>query len=138
MAIENFLGMLLALGAIIFVFALAMYIYSALVLMTIANKTKTENAWLAWIPIANIYLMTQVAGVSGWFTLLLLAGIIPILGMLVVLVFMIWLWWKIAEARNRPGWWGILMLVPIVGWVLMGMLAWGEASTAGKTVSKKK
>lgn len=121
------LGNLLAFGAAIFVFVLVMYIYTALVLMTIAKKTKTDNAWLALIPIANVYLMTQVAGVSGWFTLLLLAGIIPIVGMLVILVLFVWLWWKIAEARHRPGWWGILMLIPVIGWIIMGMLAWGEA-----------
>ncbi len=36
-------------------------------------------------------------------------------------------WWKIAEVRNRPGWWGILIIfVPIVNLVLMGMLAWSD------------
>ena len=134
----GFLGMLLAIGAMFFVLFLVIYVYTALVLMTIAKKTKTDNAWLAWIPVANIYLMTQVAGVSGWLTLLILAGIIPIVGALVLLVFMIWLWWKIAEARNRPGWWGILMLIPIVGWILMGILAWGEASGTVTKVSKGK
>ncbi len=103
------------------------WIYMALALMAIAKKTKTPNAWLAWIPIANFYLMTQIGGISGWWTLLLLAGFIPLVGSLVLAVFSIYLWWKIAEARHRPGWWGILTIIPIVNFIIMGMLAWSEA-----------
>lgn len=121
---------LLALGAFAFMFVMlflvALYVYAALALMAIAKRTKTENAWLAWIPIANIYLMTQVAEVSGWFTLLVLAGFVPILGSLVIAIFTIWLWWKVAEIRHRPGWWGILMIVPIANLIVMGILAWSK------------
>ncbi len=121
---------LLALGAAMMVFFLllfvAVYVYMALALMTIAKRTKTENAWLAWIPIANFYLMTQIAGVSGLVTLVLLAGIIPFIGPLVIAGVVAWLWWKIAEERRRPGYWGILMLIPIVNFVLVGILAWGK------------
>ena len=126
----NFMTGLLYLGAsmLVFVFLLlfAVYIYTALALMTIAKKTKTKNAWLAWIPIANIYLLTQIAGISGWYTLIILAAIVPFIGSLVVAVFTIWLWWQVAEVRHRPGWWGILMIIPIVNLVVMGILAWAK------------
>lgn len=36
---------------IYWVFAIAAYVYFAVVLQTIAKKTNTENAWFAWIPI---------------------------------------------------------------------------------------
>lgn len=121
------LGFFLALGAILFIILIAFYIYYALVLMTIAKKTKTPNAWLAWIPIANVYLMTQIGGVPGWVTLAVLLPIIPILGSLAFAAVFVWLWWKIAEARGRPGWWGVLIgLVPIANVIFMGMLAWSE------------
>src|SRR5436305_12353448 len=42
------------------VFAAAFYVYMALALQTIADKTKTENSWLAWIAIANIVRMLNV------------------------------------------------------------------------------
>src|SRR5215467_850832 len=35
-------------------FVLAIYIYMAICLQTIAKKTNVQNPWLAWIPIANI------------------------------------------------------------------------------------
>lgn len=109
---------------IFFIVAIAVYIYMALALMTIAKKTKTPRPWLAWIPIANFYLMTQIAGVSGLVTLVLLASFIPYIGGLIIAGVSAWLWWRIAEERHRPGWWGILTIIPIVNLVIMGMLAW--------------
>lgn len=103
---------------------IAVYIFFALALMSIANKTKTKNAWLAWIPIANIYLMTQIAKLNGLWTLAILVSFIPILGSLVFMGVSVWWWWRIAERRNRPGWWGILMLIPIVNLIIVGLLAW--------------
>lgn len=43
------------------VFGVAAYVYVALALSTIATKTNTENGWLAWIPIANLILMFNIA-----------------------------------------------------------------------------
>jgi len=94
--------------------------------MTIAKKTKTENAWFAWIPILNIYLMTQIAGVSGWITAAFLLVIIPFIGGLVVMALTVWLWWKIAERLKLPEWYGILMIIPIVNFVILGIMAWGK------------
>ena len=44
---------------------LAFYVYIALALQTIAKKTGTANDWLAWIPIANLILMLNVAKKPG-------------------------------------------------------------------------
>jgi hypothetical protein len=118
------LGTGVIVGAIILL--LAIYIYSAFALMTIANRRGTPNGWLAFIPIANVYLVTQIGKQSGWWTLGLLAAIIPVLGGLAVLALMIFLYWKLAEACKRPGWWGILLVVPIVNLIMIGILAWGK------------
>jgi hypothetical protein len=123
------IGSVLAFGALFFVvaiFALAFYIYAAFALMTIAKRTNTEPAWLAWIPFANLYLVTKIGGVPWWTLLLLLLGVIPILGQLLSVGLGIWWWWKVAEARHKPGWWGILMVIPGVNLVMLGVLAWGE------------
>lgn len=112
--------------AFIGVAILALYIYFAIALMAIAKKTKTENGWLAFIPIANIYLMTKMAKVSPWLTLIVIAGIIPVIGSIVMTVLFVYLFWKIAEAIGKPGWWGILMILPIVNLVIVGIMAWGK------------
>lgn len=111
---------------IILLVFIAIYVYSAIVLMTIAKKTKTKNGWLAWIPIANIYLMTQIAKVPWWYMLAFLLGIIPIIGFLIILVVHTFLWWKICEARGKPGWLSLLMFIPLVNLVIMGVVAWKD------------
>ncbi|MGE5326353.1 MAG: DUF5684 domain-containing protein [Deltaproteobacteria bacterium] len=110
------------LGAFMMVFlviGLALYIYIALAIQTIAKKTNTENAWLAWIPIINIILMLNIAKKPIWWIVLFL---IP----LVNIVFMILVWMAIAEARGKPNWWGILMIVPVVSLIVPGYLAWSD------------
>ena len=111
-----------AMGAFLFVFlliGLAFYVYFALALSTIAKKTNTENPWLAWIPIANIVLMLNIAKKPIWWIILCL---IPV----VSLVIMIIVWMAIAEARGKPNWWGILLIVPVVGLIVPGYLAWAD------------
>ena len=115
-------------GFLIFfiILVIAAYIYASLALMAIAKRTKTRHAWLAWIPIANMYLMAKIGRQSGWLVFGFLLAFIPIIGIFIGLALSVYLWWKIAEQRNRPGWFGILMLIPIVNFVLMGILAWSK------------
>jgi hypothetical protein len=87
--------------------------------MTIAAKTNTPNGWLAWIPIANIILMLNIARKPIWWIVLFL---IP----LVNIVMIILVWMGVAEARNKPSWWGILIIVPIVNLIVPGYLAWSD------------
>ncbi len=110
---------------ILFIVA-AVYVYFALAIIKIAQRMKIPNGWFAWIPFLNIYLLTQLAGVSGWWTLAFLLGGIPYIGPLFSIPISLWIWWKIAQHRGRPGWWGILMIVPFLNFVILGILAWGK------------
>jgi len=101
------------------VFGLAMYVYIALALQTIATKTGTANEWLAWIPIANIFLILSIAKKPMWWFLLFL---IPLVNVVIAIM----LWMAVAEARGKPNWWGILMIVPVANLVVPGYLAWGD------------
>jgi hypothetical protein len=108
------------------IFVLIIYLYTAIAQFYIAKKTKTDNAWLAFIPIANVYLLTQMAGVSGWWTLIVLASVIPFIGSLAVLVAGIWMFWKVAEEIGKEGWTSILLIMPIVNLVVLGYYAWSK------------
>jgi len=103
----------------ILVFAVAAYVYIALALQTIAQKTNTENPWLAWIPIVNIVLLLNIAKKPLWWFLLFLI-------LLVNIVISVIVWMGVAEARNKPNWWGILVIVPVVGLIVPGYLAWSD------------
>lgn len=101
------------------IFALAMYVYVALALQTIAQKTNTENGWWAWIPIINIVLMLNIAKKPVWWIILCL---IPIVNIVIIVI----VWMAIAEARGKPSWWGILFIVPAVQLIVPGYLAWAD------------
>jgi len=95
------------------------YVYVALALQTIANKTNTANSWLAWIPIANLILMLNIAKKPIWWIVLFLIPIVNI-----VIAVMVWM--GVAEARGKPSWWGILTIIPIANLVVPGVLAWSD------------
>ncbi len=91
----------------------------SLALQTIADKTKTENSWLAWIPIANLVLMLNIAKKPMWWFILFLVPIVNI-----VIAIMVWM--AVAEARGKPSWWGILTIVPVANLIVPGVLAWSD------------
>ncbi len=95
------------------------YVYVSLALQTIAQKTNTANGWLAWIPIANIILMLNVAKKPIWWIILFLIPIVNI-------VMAILVWMGVAVARGKPNWWGILIIVPLVNLIVPGYLAWSD------------
>jgi len=108
-------------GFLIFwlILSVAGYIYVSMALMTIAQKTNTENGWFAWIPILNIILMLNIANKPIWWIILLL---IPFVNIVVGIL----IWMAIAEARNKPSWWGVMLIVPVMNIIMPGYLAWSD------------
>ena len=102
-------------GLYFFIF-LAMYAYMGLTLQTIASKTGTTDPWLAWIQVANVYLMCKIAKRPTWWVVLCF---IPFVNVIISVI----LWMGIAEARQKPAWLGVLMLVPIANIIVPGHLA---------------
>ena len=117
-------GIMAALAWGTWVLSIAMYVYVSFCLQTIARKTDTEHGWLAWIPIANMYLMCKIAERPGWW---LIFFFIPIANV----VFMVIVWMGIVEARDKNKWLGLLMIVPLANLVFLGILAFaGEGTRA--------
>ncbi len=104
---------------VMFLIVVAVYCYFAICLQTMARKTGTPNGWLAWIPIANIYIMCKVGGKPGWWLILFFLPFISI-------VFAILVWIGIAEARGKPSWLGILIIIPIANLIIPGYLAFSD------------
>ncbi len=101
------------------IFVAILYIYFAVCLMKIAQKTKTENGWFAWIPILNIVLMLQIAQKPVWWLILLL---IPLVNIIILII----VWMAIAEKRGKPSWWGVMMIIPIMNLIAPGYLAFSD------------
>jgi len=105
-------------GGVMLIVWLAIYVYYALAFMTIASRTGTENAWMAWVPILNLWLMVQIGEKEAWWIILFF---IPVLNLVAAIVVTM----AIAERVDKPSWWGILIIVPVVNLIVPGYLAWG-------------
>lgn len=132
-AVAGIVAFVLAFLAIFVVLAIAVYVYSSLAWMTIARRTKTEPTWLAWIPVANLYLQSKIARMHWWPLLLIIATLIPVIGALAsiaLLVFTVSWKWKSFQRLQRPGWWALFLIIPVIGWIiyliLLGVVAWGK------------
>ncbi len=133
---ESGTGEILVFGGILLialVIGLAVYLYVAFALMTLAKKMKIERPWLAFIPVANLYLMSKMAKMHWWPVILtvgtLFSEISEFFTFALTIFAVIWMW-KIFEEFKKPGWWAILMPIPflsIIYWVLLGMTAWGKS-----------
>ncbi len=95
------------------------YIIETVPVYVIARKSGHEYAWLAFIPIANLWLLCDMADMEVWFIVLLL---VPYLN----IIFLGFIWWRIAENTNKPGWIGLLMLVPLLNLLVGYYLAFVE------------
>jgi len=138
-SIAALMAWILPMMGILSIIGLALYIYMALALYAVAKKTNTPNAWMAWVPIANIVLTWQVSKTPVWaliVVLCLVLGAIPILGTIIAMASaaaMIFMWWKICERLGYPTWWSIMQLIFPVWIVMVGIIAWGKKGSTTTT-----
>jgi tetratricopeptide (TPR) repeat protein len=133
-------------GMLAVILPLVIYLFYAVMLFLIAKKTATGLPWLAFIPIANVVLMVQIAGKPLWWLALIIvlpivaAGVTPLGavdptdGILVLalsalcglasVVAYLFVCLGIASARGKSALWGILMFIPCtspIGWAYLGL-----------------
>jgi len=93
------------------------YAFCSFALMKIADKTGVPNSWLAWIPVASLWVMCRAAGKPGWWLLLFFVPIVN-----VVVAFMI-IFGMPAEL-GKTSLLGLLIFVPVIGiFLYYGILA---------------
>lgn len=113
----------------ILIFTSIYYIYMAICLLKIAKKTRTPDAWFAWVPILNFFLMTNIAKKPGWWVLLFF---IPFINLIIGIL----VWMEISKAVGKPEWLGILMIITPINFIIPGYLAFSKSqnSNQGPTV----
>jgi len=122
------LGALIAVAIFLAIFlAIGLYVYFAIVWMTIAKKMKYKHPWLAWIPFANVAMILQIGGFHwAWIFL----ALVPIVGWIALFVLFIIANWRIFEKRKHPGWLSLSLVIPKVGGLLymiaIGFVAWSK------------
>ena len=106
-------------GLGILALVLLFYVYLALCLQKIAEKTNTDNAWWAWIPILNVLLLLRIADKPLWWILQL---VIPLVNFIIAIL----VWVAVCQARGKSPWLVVGMLVPGVNLVVLGYLGFSE------------
>jgi len=85
---------------------------------------------LSWIPFFGPLIIAFRASKMHWWPWLLLIGvIIPYIGLLFFIVFLIFniIWrWRLFEAVRKPGWLAIFTIIPIVDLIIIGIVAWSK------------
>lgn len=104
----------IGIGAIIF--GLIIYLFVGFCLYKIFQKAGVENAWGAFIPIYNYYLLTEVVKVPWWWTILCC---IPYLNFLVF----IYLFYRLSKFFGKD-WVYVILIFLVIGYPL---LAFGDA-----------
>jgi len=124
---------LIMLAVLIWVLAITLWIYISCAFKAIAKRTGQRYANLAWLPgIGPLVITYRNSGMHWWPFVLLALTVVPLLGSIAGLIFSICfiVWsYKLFQSLGRPGWWAILIFVPVVNlvwFILVGVAAWGQ------------
>ena len=93
---------------------LGIYVFFCFCLKKICEKVGRDPGFLIGIPIVQLLPLLEIAGLPTWHIVLFF---IPLVGA----IYQFFFWWKIAEARGKPGAMGLL--VPLCAPVGLPFLA---------------
>jgi len=119
--VAMFLGGFMLVAGIV---GVVLYLFFAFCLFKIGNKLGVEMAWLAFIPIVQVWVFVASAGKPWWWILLLF---IPLVNLFIG----IYLWMCIAENLGKSKWLGILMILPLINLVMLAIFAFSKSEGAG-------
>lgn len=107
-------------GAILVVI-LTLWLYPSLCLYIIAKKTKTQLAWMAWVPILRGFTFCRLVDVSlwNWSGVLLIFPFVPVIAV-------VFIWFNLPRIPPKLGINNssrFHMLIPIVNYLFLGYLA---------------
>jgi hypothetical protein len=104
--------------------AIGIMIFYAVCLQHLAERTGTDGEWMAWVPLAHIYLAIRVGGCPGWWLLLYFVPLVSVIINILV-------WVGIARARDKSAWLGVVAsIVPIANVFVIWHLAFGKDKQA--------
>lgn len=115
-------GALAAIGTVYWIVILIIHVYMAICLQKMAKRLNIANDWIAWIPVANLFLMIMIAGKPLWWFLLML---IPFVNIVILII----VWMKMAARLGHPSWMGILTIIPLANLILPAYLAFAQGTT---------
>ncbi|MBI4272466.1 DUF2330 domain-containing protein [Candidatus Uhrbacteria bacterium] len=102
-----------------FLFLIVLYVYISSALFSLARKLNTRRSWIAWIPVANIYLFVAMAKKRWWWFIWLCVA--PIIAIVSLAIFEEPPYDFFSdEAIDIVLWYSLYVLfVSVVGWFLL-------------------
>jgi hypothetical protein len=105
--------------------ALLLYLFHCYCCMLICRKTGNPPGILVWLPVLQVFPLLRAAGMSGWWFLGFCVPILNIVGQV--------LWClKIAKARGKSVWAGVLLLLPVISLFAFLYLAFSNGAAPKK------
>ncbi len=102
------------------------YLFACWCLWRMAKNFATGDEWMAWVPLANLFILFRIARRPAWGVLLLLMPLVNIV--VIAIVFM-----RIAERCNLSPLYGMLLFIP-----LFNLLFLYELSSASHVTRTKR
>ncbi len=102
-------------------FTLFSYLFGSYCFYKIYEKLGEENAWFAWVPILNNWIMYKVGGQSPWWVVGLF---IPVVNF-VALIFLLIAFVEVIKKLGKNPWLILLLIVPLVNFVILYNFAFG-------------
>lgn len=103
------------------------YVFMALAYQSIFRKSGYKRPWFAWIPILNLVPILELGKFHWAWIFLSIGAFIPIIGffaMMVLAVISIIAHWRIFQNAGYAGALSLLLMIPIVNYILLGIVAW--------------
>jgi hypothetical protein len=113
---------------------LLVIVYIVVIVFEIAALWKVfvkagRPGWAAIIPIYNVYVLLKVIGRPGWWLLLFLLGIIPLVGWIVLVVIGIIIGQDLAKSFSKSSGFGVGLW--LLSFIFVPILGFGQAQYAG-------
>ena len=102
---------------------LLLYLFYSYCCLLICRKTGHPPGILVWLPFFKLFPMLRAAGMSGWW---FLAFLVPVLNLVPLMLWPL----KIAKARGKSVWVGVLLLLPGINLFAFLYLAFSNSAAA--------
>lgn len=123
--LAGIMGMMAGLGAVTWIISLAISIFSIVTMWKVYVKAG-KPGWACLIPVYNLVVLFQIAGMNP---LLILLFLIPFVNFVAIPVLMIMLYIKLAKAFGKSGGFAVGLLFLNV--IFMAILAFSDAEYQG-------
>lgn len=108
-------------GLLGYIFGIASYLFGSYCFYKIYQKLGEPNAWFAWVPILNNWIMYKAGDQSPWWIIGLFIPLVNIAAAIVLLIALI----NIVKKIGKNPWLILLMIVPLINFWILYNLAFG-------------